>query len=125
MLSMGLVQVRVGDDVLAELDQLATEHECTRSEIVRRALAAYAADPVAPAAGSAVDLNETIVLLSDRARDGVVAAQTALLRHLAQRERANGGAPRPEDDPLFEVDQVAARRLRGMAEDPDDGGEAA
>jgi hypothetical protein len=48
-----------------------------------------------------------------------------LLRHLAQRERANGGAPRPEDDPLFEVDQIAARRLRELAEEPEDDGGAA
>ena len=78
---------------------------------------AYAADPAAPAGPPTLD--EAVEMLAIQARNGVAASTVALVRHLAQ--RGNGTVPRPEDDPLFEVDQLAARRLREHAEDNGNG----
>ncbi len=126
-----LPQLRISTAMLGRLDALADARGVKRPELVRTllgsALGLAESDPDAVndagdyPDGSA-DLSETLVLLSDRARHGVVSAQVALLRHHSQR---SNGTTRPSD-PLAELDEIAARRLREMAEadDPDGDGAA-
>jgi hypothetical protein len=98
---MPVIQARVSNEVLEDLDRRAKLAGMGRSQLVRELLAGPA--PV----GGAASLGETLELLSARARAGVVSAQIALLRHLAVREHES--EPARVDDPLAEVDELARR----------------
>jgi hypothetical protein len=111
---MSVLQVRVSDQLMEDIDRTAASRGLGRSEFARGALAAAlegdaksvtSSETVEPAANGAATLSETVELLSAKARDGVVGAQVALLRHLT----AHDGTPAP-DDPLAIVDRIAAER---------------
>jgi hypothetical protein len=123
-----LPQLRVSRPMFAGLDRAAAARGMSRPDFIRRVLAAAIntdSDPeaVAPAPTvpeAAADLDETLVLLSARARQGVVGAQTALLRHLT----ATARRPTLASDPLSELDDLAQRRLASM-DHPSPNGDAA
>ena len=75
------ISVQVPDEAVERLDALAAARGWTRSETLRALI-----ETGLPAARSAT-LAEAIALLSDSARTGSVPAQSALVRHLAARER--------------------------------------
>ena len=93
-------------EAVQDIDAEAARLGVTRSEVARRLL-------VGPKlARGVVDLDETLMLLSEQARSGVVSAQTALLRYHTQRREPQ---PAPEPDPF---DQAAERSLRVVGGEP-------
>lgn len=99
--------------MMDRLDAAADARGVRRPELIRwllgSALGLAESDPDAIDAGDheppdgSADLSETLVLLSSRARAGVVSAQLGLLRHLTN--HANPATP--PADPLAEVDELA------------------
>jgi hypothetical protein len=131
-----MLQLRIPSEMMAAIDRAATNHGMHRPEYVRSLLAAaldlseqpHASNGVGrprvraptgePASGSA-DLPETLLILSNRARAGHVAAALGLLRH---HQRGSAGAV--PSDPLAEVDELAARRLAEPGRNGDGDGAA-
>jgi hypothetical protein len=112
MCHVATIRVRVTDSTLAYVDALALEHHVTRSEVVRRLIESGVELPELP---PQVDLDETLALLSNRARSGAVGAQVALLRH----PTTNPEPPAPPaDDPLAEIDAFARRNAARNGDGP-------
>jgi predicted transcriptional regulator len=77
---MARLSIRVPDSTLRRLDALAGERGIGRSRVVRQLLeGALAAAPAGIVAPETPDEDELLDLLADRAREGHVAAITALL----------------------------------------------
>jgi hypothetical protein len=99
---MRTLTFRASNDVVERLDALrATRGLKTRTAALRVAI--REASPTA--APSVADRRELLRLLTERARDGSVAAMKALLEEL-RRDGATGGAASP-------IDELAARRGNG------------
>jgi hypothetical protein len=123
-----LPQLRISDTLMQALDRAAAARGVGRPELIRNLLAAGLVEqagasngypgsdpkPLESVVGPA-DLTETLILLADRARAGVVSAQVALLRHY---QRTSNGSVTPSD-PLAEVDEIARRRLQDQHDDGD------
>lgn len=120
---VAILQVRMSYDLLRAIDQAAAARGMSRSEFARNVLQmtldgqVFVRHPdspgTVPAEGTAAErrppsVDETVELLAERARDGVVGAQVALLRHLTTHDNA----PAP-DDPLAIVNRIAAERGSG------------
>ncbi len=84
------------------MEAIATTKLKTRTAALRVAI--RETSPTGPAA-SVADRRELLRLLTERARDGSVAAMKALLEEL-RRDGATGGAASP-------IDELAARRGNG------------
>jgi hypothetical protein len=96
------VEIRVSPAMRRRLEQLAAERKTTLSGAIRSAvLEATAAERGIPSR------EELLVMLSEAARTGNVAAMKELLRY---HERQGAGRKRP--DPLDGFDELAARRGR-------------
>jgi hypothetical protein len=89
---MSQLSVRLTDQMLGELDALARERGATRTRVVRQLLEAGLRDRPTPCAEPPTE-EELVALLSEKARQGNVAAIRSLLarEHVTDpRERALG-----------------------------------
>ena len=93
---MPMLSVRLPEQTIAQLDELAAERRVTRTRVIRQLLDAGLADRSLPS-GEPPTEEELVALLSERARAGNVAAIGHCWRGSMCSTRASGRVKTPEN----------------------------